>query len=125
MGLNYRDINSNLNTLNRDVIIDTELNAIDNAIKNILTTRKGELPGYPEFGTNIADLLFEFKDEITYTLIRTMVFEELDRFEPRIRVENVLITSPTPDSEVVLATIEYVVLNLNDLRNETIVEITI
>ena len=124
MGANFNDINSNLNTNNSsDIILDTELSAIDNSIKNIISTRKGELPGEPDFGTDLPGALFEELDDITFQLIEEIILEELDRLEPRIQVQNVVIT--TNSQEVVFADIQYTVLNLNDLQNNTTVRVDI
>ena len=38
---------------------DEDVKAINNAIKNILLTNIGSLPGQPEFGSRLNELIFE------------------------------------------------------------------
>lgn len=65
--------------------------AIDNALKNILSTRKGSLPGKPEFGCDIDRFLFEPLDHTLITLIQTVIAEAIFNYEPRIQIDDILI----------------------------------
>ena len=78
----YKD----LITLNNE-IYDKE--SIKNAIKNILATKKGSLPGKPTFGCDLDQFLFNNIDHTTLSLIRTVIGEALYEFEPRIKVQSI------------------------------------
>lgn len=63
--------------------------AINNSIRNILMTKKGTLPGDPEFGSSIWNVVFEPIDGLTLKLIDSYVRECLAKYEPRVLVNNV------------------------------------
>jgi phage baseplate assembly protein W len=65
----------------------TNLDSINQSIKNILTTRAGERLFNPEFGCDLTDDLFELSDSFTESEILRRVFEAVDRFEPRVRID--------------------------------------
>jgi len=85
-------------------VIDTA--AINNSIKNILLTKKGSLPGKPEFGSRIDEILFSQLDDITKDLMKRYIREALRRWEQRIIITNVLIKE-VPEFNKLIATIQY------------------
>lgn len=62
----------------------TELEEIKQSVHLILTTRKGERPFRPKFGTNLDRFAFETMDTTTCNLIRQEVIAALQTWEPRI-----------------------------------------
>lgn len=66
---------------------------IRSSIYNILTTRKGERVFVPEFGTNLHKLLFEPGDAVTKKLIKQTVTEDVTRWERRVSVSNVRVST--------------------------------
>jgi hypothetical protein len=69
---------------------------IDQAIRMILLTPKGQRVMRPEFGCQIHDLIFAPNDATTFGLAAYYVEEALAFWEPRIRVESVNV-APDPD----------------------------
>jgi phage baseplate assembly protein W len=69
---------------------------IDQAIRIIIGTVKGERRMRPNFGCAIHDLVFAPNDEATWGLARYAVEEALGWWEPRIDVEAVTV-GPNPD----------------------------
>ena len=84
----------------------TDAKAINNAIRNILFTPRGSLPGKPTFGSRLNEILFEQIDDITINIIKTFIKEALNRWEPRIAVTRVTVKE-VPEYNKVIATIEY------------------
>ncbi len=62
----------------------TELEELKQSVHLILTTRKGERPFRPKFGTNLDRYAFETMDTTTCNLIRQEVIAALQMWEPRI-----------------------------------------
>lgn len=62
----------------------TEQEEIAQSVRMILTTRQGERPCRPEFGTNLDRFVFENMDTTTCNLIRQEVVASLQHWEPRI-----------------------------------------
>jgi hypothetical protein len=90
---------------------------IDASIRMIIETMPGERVMRPDFGCAIWDLLFSPVDANTLGLMGLSVREALDRWEPRIDVEE-CVARPDPDeSSRVLLDIAYKVRATNDRRN--------
>ena len=62
---------------------------VDQAIEIILSTAPGERPMRPEFGCGVHDFVFDTIDAATVGRLETEVRSALDRWEPRITVEEV------------------------------------
>ena len=69
----------------------TDENSINNAIRNILLTPIGTLPGKPTFGSRIMELVFSQIDALTIKLLRNIIIEALDFWELRINIIDVQI----------------------------------
>ena len=65
---------------------------IEEAIRLILGTSPGERPMRPEFGCRIHDFVFASADATTAGLIAAEVRAALGRWEPRIDVEDVVVS---------------------------------
>jgi phage baseplate assembly protein W len=89
---------------------------IEQAIRMILLTPKGQRVMRPEFGCQIHDLIFAPNDATTAGLATYYVQEALAMWEPRIKVQR-CIAEPDPDDPArLLITIEYEVLATYDQR---------
>lgn len=80
-------------------------NAIRNAVRNILLTRLGTMPGIPSFGSRLHEIPFSINDPSTRILIKRLITESLSKWEKRIVINNVDITSDSYNS--VIAKIDY------------------
>jgi phage baseplate assembly protein W len=68
---------------------------IHESIRQILGTRRGERFLRPEFGCRLHELLFEGNDAILQGLVRHEVRDALLRWEPRIVVDDVVVSADT------------------------------
>jgi len=92
-------------------------NDIRQSIYIILSTAKGERVMRPDFGCGIHSFVFQVINMTTKTLIEQSVREALERWEPRIILENVKVTyQPSPGNQC-LVNIDYVVRSTNDRHN--------
>jgi phage baseplate assembly protein W len=90
---------------------------VDQAIALILGTAPGERPMRPEFGCAVHDFVFDALDAATVGKIESAVRTALDRWEPRVEVENVdFDLSPAADGQLVI-TVAYRVRATNNRRN--------
>jgi len=62
---------------------------VDQAIEIILSTAPGERPMRPEFGCGVHDFVFDTIDASTVGRLETEIRRALDRWEPRIVLEEV------------------------------------
>ena len=90
---------------------------IAQSIYIILSTAKGERLMHPDFGCGIHSYVFGLMNTTTLTLLEQSVREALDRWEPRIALENVKVKyEPSPGNKCVVD-IDYTVRSTNDRRN--------
>lgn len=83
--------------------VDTNEVAINNAIRNILLTRLGSLPGKPEFGSRLLEQVFDLMDgQLTEDLLKNSVVQALLKWEPRITILNVIITQLPEFNRVII-----------------------
>lgn len=75
--------------------------AIRNAIKNILLTSKGSMPGRPSFGSRILEIPFNQNDYTSRILIKRLVFEALEKWEKRIILTDISFPIATMNNLVV------------------------
>lgn len=89
---------------------------IEEAIRMILLTPRGQRVMRPEFGCQIHDLIFATNDATTAGLAAYYVEEALGMWEPRIRVREVT-AQPDPDAaERLLIRIDYEIQATLDRR---------
>jgi hypothetical protein len=88
------DINSILhqNSDINDFKLDYDINAVQNALRNLFTTMPGEKVLNPEFGLDLRQYLFEPATIEVAELIRKEIYTQIGTFEPRVRLNNVKIT---------------------------------
>lgn len=93
------------------------LTKIDQSIHIILGTAPGERAMRPEFGCDAHLLVFSGADATTAGRLADAVRRALDRWEPRITVEDVLVTGDPERRDRLLVSVRYVVKRTNDVRN--------
>ena len=82
------------------------VDAINNSIRNILTTQKGSLEGMPEFGSRLNELVFSQIDHITIDLLKNLIQEAIQKWEDRIIISNINVSS-VPEYNRLIASISY------------------
>lgn len=90
---------------------------IEQAIKMILLTPKGQRVMRPEFGCQIHDLLFAPNDATTAGLAEYHVREALAMWEPRIEVQAVRAGADADQPERMLVTLDYTIKATHDRRS--------
>ncbi|HET9521403.1 MAG TPA: GPW/gp25 family protein [Candidatus Limnocylindrales bacterium] len=90
---------------------------IEEAIRLILGTSPGERPMRPEFGCRIHDFVFGMADGTTANEVAVEVRRSLARWEPRIDVDDVIISFDARDQTVLYIEIRYAIRRTNDRRN--------
>jgi phage baseplate assembly protein W len=99
----YRDFNQT-NIIND--IIDSD--SIKASVQNIVTTERGTIPGFPEFGCKIKSMLFEQIDVFTITVMKTIIENALLIWEPRITNININIQS-VPEFQRIIVSIGFTI----------------
>ncbi len=92
-------------------------NDIAQAIQIILQTAPGERVMRPEFGCRIQELTFSPNNAQTASLIVSYVTDALDRWEPRIEVQNVTVFDHPQNNGVLLVEINYLIRSTYNERS--------
>jgi uncharacterized protein len=90
---------------------------IDEAIRIILSTAKGERHMRPDFGCGIHDLVFAPNNATTAGLVYTYVEEAIGWWEPRVELIDIEVTTDDVDRNMLLINITYRIRATNDERN--------
>lgn len=90
---------------------------IDEAIRIILSTAKGERHMRPNFGCGIHDLVFAPNNATTAGLVYTYVEEAIGWWEPRVELIDIEVTTDEVDRNMLLINITYRIRATNDERN--------
>jgi phage baseplate assembly protein W len=90
---------------------------IEEAIRIILSTAKGERHMRPNFGCGIHDLVFAPNNATTAGRIETYVQEAIGWWEPRVELLKVLVESDPDERNRVLINVHYRIRSTNDIRN--------
>jgi uncharacterized protein len=90
---------------------------VEQAIRLILGTARGERPMRPEFGCRIHDHVFGLANSATAGQIAYDVREALTQWEPRIEVQDVSVHFDSIEAGILYVDVGYVILGTNDPRN--------
>lgn len=80
---------------------------IRESMRLILMTEPGERLRLPQFGAGLGRFLFEPNTVATHTLIKERIVESLKRWEPRVRIEDVVVGADRVDPQAALAVITF------------------
>ena len=99
-----------------NLTLSREVNNIEESILIILLTEPGERLYRPDFGCRLHELAFAPLNSETLMLMRIYTQEALDRWEPRIQVENITTQAINIRGQVNI-TINYRIKNSYDKRS--------
>ena len=118
MALNTRkyvdfDIAFKAHPVTGDLTKKSDYSAVSQSIKNLIFMNHYEKPFHPEIGCNMRKMLFELIDPSTASVIRTEIINTIGNFEPRARVNDVVV-KPSYDENGYDVTIVYTTVNLQN-----------
>lgn len=100
-----------------DVELSSGIDDIEESIRIILGTAKGERVMRPEFGCGIHDYLFESMNATAFTLVEAAVEDALVQWEPRIEVLGVDASREGTERGRLAISIDYRVRSSNTEHN--------
>lgn len=110
----YRDIDLSFEAKpNGEVYTKKDAAAVKQSIKTLVQTNHFEKPFLPFFGGNIRSMLFELAYEDVAEDIVNNLYAGIERYEPRARIIDVIV-SAKPDINSVDVTIEFQVVNTEE-----------
>ena len=93
--------------------------AIKNSLRNLLSTKKGSKPFFPQYGTNLQNHLFNNINAFTKSSIQKEIQDATRLFEPRVFIENVTVEDDKNGSGVQVQ-IFFTISNLNTKESLTL-----
>ena len=105
------DLNFGANPLTGDVNKKYDVNAVKQALKNLILTQYYEKPFDPDYGSPIYGMLFENVDIISANSLKVQLELVIKKYEPRVRVENIEV-EPMFDDNAFSVTIYFYVVGI-------------
>lgn len=116
----YKDIDlAFLNRPSGDIYKKTDAAAVKQAIKNLLMTNRFEKPFKPNFGGGLNEFLFSLSTEFDEIDIQERIFDVIESYEPRAKVQTVDVTL-MPDNNYVYVTIVFQVISTREVVELTL-----
>lgn len=113
----YKDIDisfaKNPNTL--DISKKIDVAAVKQALKLLINTQYYEKPFNPEFGSNIRSLLFQPFSLETSSRLQDEIKQTINNFEPRVKIESILV-DPNLDTQEYTVEIAFYVVGIQGLQ---------
>lgn len=90
----YSDIDLSFtpNPLTGDIYTKTDVDALKQAIYNLLFIKYGDIPFVPNLGCSLDSMLFRPLDSITVLEVKASVVEVITNFEPRALINSLYVT---------------------------------
>lgn len=109
----FVDINPKFekNPLSGDLPVLKNENAIKQAIKNVVMTRRGEKVFRPFFGSSVGTSIFENFDITESDTIAVAIEDALTAYEPRVRIKNIDINLNIDGNEISVD-LEYEIIGI-------------
>lgn len=98
------------NPITNDIAIRTNARAISFSIKNLILTLNGERPFNSAIGSPVKRLLFELMGDQLKIVLKRIISDTIDNFEPRVSLIDVIIND-SPDNNSIYITIIYKIVN--------------
>ena len=99
------------NTVTNDVVKIEDVEAIKRSVRNLVNTNFYERPFHPELGCGARQLLFEPFTPVTSIFIRRKVEEVITNYEPRARLDQVIVTE-SPDRNAIEVRVVFYCMNV-------------
>jgi phage baseplate assembly protein W len=103
-----------------DILVDYDLEAVKNSIRNIFTTKKGQKLLNPDFGVSLDQFLFTQLTVPNAKAIANEILRGVSKYESRIDITNIYVT---PDFNLNLYKIQ-IFYNMKDINKQNIINIT-
>ena len=105
----FKDLNLDFarNTVTNDVVKIEDVEAIKRSVRNLVNTNFYERPFHPEIGCGVRQLLFEPFTPVTSIFIKRKVEEVITNYEPRARLDQVIVTESMDRNAVEVRVVFY------------------
>ena len=115
----FRDISMSfeVNPITDDIIGVKNDTAISRSIRNLVLTTPGERFFNEDLGSGVSEILFDNVDDISAAVIRDEIEQTINRFEPRVELEDVKVVGDSDNNEFNV-TITYNIIGIDALPQQ-------
>ena len=122
---NYVDIrpkfDPNKNLIGYTNVEDVE--AVKNSLRNLFSISMGEVPGKPWLGNPLKISLFDNIDYFTAYTLHKGIKNTLERYEPRVDIENLIVESYPEYNRIDIKLDYWVFLNTEKVFDQTTISL--
>lgn len=104
------DLNFRPHPVTGDVIIKKDVEAVKQALKNLIQVRNYEKPFHSEIGSPIRAALFEPMTPMTSFMVRRAIVDLISNFEKRVQLLNVEVIA-SPENNSLYVNIVFKIIN--------------
>lgn len=104
------DLNFRPHPVTGDVIIKKDVEAVKQALKNLIQVRNYEKPFHSEIGSPIRSALFEPMTPMTSFMVRRAIVDLISNFEKRVQLLNVEVIA-SPENNSLYVNIVFKIIN--------------
>jgi hypothetical protein len=112
----YQDfkMNLDLNPITGQIALNTNQEAVIQAIKNLVLIYPTEIYYHPNIGSLVSRSLFEFTDDFSMQQLKDSILQTIQNYEPR--AQNVLvIVTPNPQQNQINVDIQFNLVNVAEV----------
>ena len=109
------DLNFSAHPISGDVSISEDITAVKNALKYLILTQYGERPFQPNFGSAVANQLFE-PMQIDYVTISESIRRSVQLNEPRVKIDDIIVSENSTDSNTLQIQISFRVKHFKEIN---------
>lgn len=107
------DISFRKHPAKKDVLKKTNEASIIQSLKNLIQLNFYEKPFKPYIGCNVRKLLFENASPLTASIIKDVILKTISQFEPRVSVNEVIVSADL-DNNMYVVTITFYIVSSSD-----------
>jgi uncharacterized protein len=108
------DLSFKKNPITNDIMMKRDVNAINQALRNLLLTNRFERHFSPSFGGNIYNSLFEPQDEFTARDLEDNISRTIENYERRVKVVSVNVNYPELYPNAAKLQVVYVLISTDE-----------
>jgi phage baseplate assembly protein W len=122
----YTDVTPKYNKQNSLIgySLVNDLEAVKNSLRNLFSISQGEVAGKPWLGNPLNVSLFDQIDYFTAYTLHKGIKNTVERFEPRVQIENLVVNSYPERNQIDIVLDYWVLINNEQIFDQTVISLS-
>lgn len=122
----YTDFHKDLaiNPISSDLALKINEQSINESLKNLILTDKGERLFQPNLGSDVRNTLFENNTPATIKILKERIKDVINNYEPRVTLIDVEISNNYDDERIKIKILYYIINSENPITFTVFLERT-